>query len=85
MEKLYENAGDLHVRSYIVYGKAGKLYADKEGKKTVKLAELTDAFLKGALLIMDGETQLKPVSCGADGVTTVGAETKTWTASEEAG
>lgn len=83
MEKIYENGNDLHVRAYVVYGKSGKLYADKDGKKTVTLRELTDAFLKGALLVMDGETQLKPVSCGANGVTTVGAETKTWTASAE--
>lgn len=84
MEKKYENATDLHVRSYVVYGKSGKLYADKDGKKTLKKEELADAFLKGALVIMDGETALMPVSCTASGIMTAGAEAKTWTPSDPA-
>lgn len=73
MDKIYENAVDLHVRSYVVYGKSDKkLYREPGFKNQVTQAELEDAFAKGALLIVDGASKLVPVSITANKVATVG-------------
>lgn len=84
-EMLYEQGKDLHVRKYIVYANDGKLYGDAEHTKGVTAEEMKDAYMKGALLIVDGEDTLTPVSFGTAGVVCVGSEdNKTYTAGEDA-
>ena len=73
----------------MAYGKTAdhKLYADKDYKVTVTMAEIKEAFLKGRLVIVEGENYLVPVGCSDTSVVTVtGSETataQTWTASGE--
>lgn len=81
MEKKFEQAKDLHVRNYVVYGKAAdkKLYYDAAYTKQVSKADLEDAFNKGALLIVDGSNKLVPVVLVGNAVKTIietGTETK---------
>lgn len=83
-EMLYEQGKDLHVRKYIAYANANKLYADAEHTKGVTAEELKDAYMKGALLIVDGADTLTPVGFSATGVVCVGSESnKTYTAGED--
>lgn len=86
MEKLYENAGDLHVASYIVYGHTdGKVYADADHKKTITKEELKHAFELGRLIVNDGTDLLAAVAYGSAGVKTLTKSTnldfKVWAAS----
>ena len=86
MEKLYENAGDLHVASYIVYGHTdGKVYADADHKKAVTKDELKHAFELGRLIANDGTDLLAAVAYGSAGVKTLTKSTnldfKVWAAS----
>lgn len=73
MEKIYEDAVDLNVRAYVVYGKTAdkKLYLEKDCKTQAAKAEVEDAFKKGMLLIMDGSNILKPISMAGTTVKTV--------------
>lgn len=84
MNKIFEQAKDLHVRNYVVYGKTGdkKLYYDAAYKTQVTQADLEDAFTKGALLVVDGANKLVPVALAANTVKTVGdtGTLTSWTA-----
>lgn len=83
-EMLYEQAKDLHVRKYIAYANSGKLYGNEAHTETVTNDQLKDAYMKGALLVVDVEDTLTPVGFGTTGVVCVGAESnKTYTASGE--
>lgn len=86
MEKLYENAGDLHVASYIVYGHTdGKVYADADHKKTITKEELEHVFKVGRLIVKDGSDLMAAVGYGSTGVKTLTKATnldfKVWAAS----
>ena len=87
LNKFYEQGKDLHVATYMVYGKTAdhKLYADKALKETVTSAEIEDAFKKGRLVIVEGANFLVPVAFGTAGVVTVVAgdtvKTQAWAAS----
>lgn len=65
MDKIFEQAKDLHVVATMVYsnGEDGLAYADTECKKQFKLSELKEVFIKGALIkdITDG-TLYQPIS-----------------------
>lgn len=50
MEKIYEQAKDLHVRKVVIYGNASKAYADAEHTVQLKTSELKDAFLMGCVV-----------------------------------
>lgn len=87
MKKIYEHLDDVHVKSYIAYGKAAdkKLYYEPEYTTQVSKADMEDAFLKGLLLIDDGANKLTPVAMTGATVTTVKAgssavESVTWSA-----
>lgn len=76
MDKIYEQAKDLHVVGTMVYGKTdetssgeGYAYADKDC--TVKLSkdELYEAFVKGCFVYLS-ETLYKPFFAGVDGTDT---------------
>ena len=90
LNKLYEQGKDLHVATYMVYGKTAdhKLYADKALKETVTDAEIEDSFKKGRLVIVEGANFLVPVAFGTAGIVTVTAgetvKTQAWTASDPA-
>lgn len=73
MNPIYEDAVDLNVRSYVVYGRTGdkKLYIESDFKTQATKAEVEDAFKKGMLLVMDGSTILKPVVMTGTTVKTV--------------
>ena len=88
MNKIYEQLKDLHVRNYVVFGKAAdnKIYYDAAYETQVTEADLKDAFLKGALLIDNAGEKLVPVSLNANVVKTIGegededASLVSWTA-----
>ena len=63
MEKIYEHAKDLHVVATMVYSNGTddtKAYADAECTVQFKASELKEAFIKGALINVNG-TLHKPV------------------------
>lgn len=73
MSKIYENAVDKHVRGTYIYKKSGetKAYADAAFTTQLTTSELTDIFLKGAVIDVSG-VLYKPVSLKtASGIATV--------------
>lgn len=73
MNKIYEDAVDLHVVTRLIYKKADDVYAYEDSATTVKIdaATLVDAFTKGALVV-DGDNHYKPTALAiADGVATI--------------
>ena len=67
MDRIYENASDVHVRATYVYVKSGDNYAysDPDCTKTITSDELYDLYVKG-LIIDDGVTIYHPVSYSYD-------------------
>lgn len=76
MDKIYEDAKDLHVRGIYIYKKANDDYAYSDSAKTEKIdsATLKDLFLKGAIIVDTG-VYYQPVSYGI--ASTVGTITYT--------
>lgn len=56
MEKIFEQAKDLHVVATMVYGNGTdtNAYADKACKVQFKASELKEVFVKGALIEING-------------------------------
>lgn len=82
MNRIYEDAKDLNIRKFVVYGKTAdkKLYYEPEYTTQVEQADAEDAFKKGMLLIIDGSITLMPISMTGATIKTVtetGTETKT--------
>ena len=74
MKTIYEQAKDLHVKNYVVYGKAAdsKLYAEAAYTNQIEQAALEEMFSKGLVLIDLGDDgQAIPVSIKANKVYTV--------------
>lgn len=74
MNKIYEQAKDLHVKNYVVYGKAAdhKLYLEAAYTNQVDQADLEDMFAKGLVLIDLGTDGFAvPISIKGEKVTTV--------------
>lgn len=65
MKKVYDDAKDKNVASYIVYGDStdNKLYHEATGttKTQVTEAELNDLFTKRRLIIVSGDVAYSPV------------------------
>lgn len=84
MTRIYENAGDQHVRGTYIYKKSSdtKAYADAAFTNQFSTSELTDVFLKGAVVDAAGAlyrpTGIK-ISGGIATVTYVTADTTTAT------
>lgn len=78
MDKIFQDAKDKNVESYVVYGKAAdhKLYTDSTYTAANKAtqAEVEDAFRKGMLLIKVGDVYCKPVALTANKVYTATLE-----------
>ena len=66
LEKVFEQAKDVHVGTYVVYYKDAeasnpKAYADAAFKTTIDTETLKDAFLKGCV-VMSGEKVFAPIA-----------------------
>lgn len=67
MNKIYEQGKDLHVVATLVYNNGDEFaYTDAECTNKFKTSELKEVFVKGALIVIDGNFY-KAVSF-ADGV-----------------
>lgn len=77
MKTIFNDLKDLQVRKFVVYGKAAdhKLYYDAAYKEQVSKADVEDAFKKGMLLIVDGESYHEAVSLTGEKVSTLGTTT----------
>lgn len=76
MNKIFEQAKDLHVRAVVVYGKAAdhKLYWKLSGStysEQLEEAELQELFQKGLLIIDDGTNKMIAVNLAANKVKTL--------------
>ena len=73
MERIFEDADELNVRKFIVYGKTAdkKLYYEAAYTTQVTKADALNAIKKGMLLIIDGENILVPISMTGAAVKTV--------------
>ena len=54
MNKIYEQAKDLHIVATMIYGKDNNAYVDVECTKQFIESELKEVFIKGALIEIDG-------------------------------
>ena len=74
MERIYDQAKDVHVATYVLYAKTAdkKLYRESSYTTQVTKAELEDAFKKGRLLVFDGTNYLVAISMANGKVKTVG-------------
>lgn len=60
MNKIFEQAKDLHVVGVYVYANEdGKAYADADCTVECKVNELKEAFIKGAVILASGEKMVK--------------------------
>ena len=79
MDKIYEQAKDLHVvATYIYINNDGFAYKDEKYTKKFKSLELLEVFVKGALINSLGVMAAKPVTLefGEDGIFTIYYMTK---------
>lgn len=74
MDKIFQDAKDKYVTAVIVYGKSSnsKLYNEAAYTNQADQAVVTDAFLKGVLLVKVGDALYRPVK--VDGVKVTIAE-----------
>lgn len=87
-DKIYEDAKDLHVKKYVVYGDDnGDLYSDSDLQTRAKQVDIVDAFNKGLLMIVQGDISYIPVAMavGLAGpvVKTVGGLIDEWNTDEK--
>lgn len=63
MDRIYDDAKDIHVRAVCIYGKTGDTtaYLDSACTEKFKTGELKEAFIKGAVIII-GNDYYEPVS-----------------------
>lgn len=66
MDKIFDQAKDLHVANYVVYGDStdNKLYFEETGenKTEVAAADAMDAFKKGRLVVKTEDGFFVPIS-----------------------
>lgn len=78
MEKVYEYADDIHVKSKIAHVVSSELWGDADFPTPISKAEAIDAFKKGMLVIQTGENAFaNPDSVNGNGQVVVGANTYT--------
>lgn len=81
MKKVYDDANDKNVASYIVYGDStdNKLYHESTGsaKTQVTEAELIDIFTKRRLIIVSGDVAFSPVKVEGNVATCVNVSSDT--------
>ena len=72
MDKILQDAKDVHVTAVIVYGKTTndtKLYVDSDFSAQVDQAVVEDAFAKGVLMVKIGTASYRPVKVDGNKVT----------------
>jgi len=70
MDKIYQDAKDKNVAAVIIYKKAAqtKAYADADCTVQLTTAELKDAFIKGAVIKLEGtDGFVKPIKYSESG------------------
>lgn len=81
MKKVYDDANDKNVASYIVYGDStdNKLYHESTGstKTQVTEAELNDLFTKRRLIIVSGDVVYSPVKVEGNVATCINVSSDT--------
>ena len=66
MNKIYEQAKDLHVVGVYVYrnGEDGSIaYSNADCTELFKEGELKEAFIKGSVILVSGEKMIKAIGC----------------------
>lgn len=53
MDKIFEQAKDLHVVATYVYGNGANAYVDAEHTTQFTVSELKEVFVKGALIVIN--------------------------------
>ena len=73
MERLYNDAKDEHVATYVAYGKAAdsKLYYDADYTTQVTQADAAEAFSKGRLLVVTAAGKVAALGVTSSKVLTV--------------
>lgn len=90
MEKVFEQAKDLHVKAVVAYGKAAdsKLYANSDYDAYLDADAVADAFTKGLLVIKVSTDTFVPVAYASSKYVTVSVVTSAaavteWTVATE--
>lgn len=84
MEKIFEQAKDLHVVATLVYNNGDEFaYTDAECTKKFKVSELKEVFVKGAMIVIEGAFYV-PVSFNSDSINYVKAASELGTLKAEA-
>ena len=84
MEKIFEQAKDLHVVATLVYNNGDEFaYVDASCTNKFKVSELKEVFVKGAMIVIDG-TFYAPVSYSEAGISYVKAAGELGTLKAEA-
>ena len=83
MNKIFEQAKDLHVVGVYVYSKDGKAYADAECTVECKTNELKEAFIKGEVILVHESGYLKAIAFAENVIMFNGGEAITLTTAEE--
>lgn len=84
LDRFHEQAKDLHVKNYIVYGKTAdsKLYKEAAYTNQVDQADVEDAFKKGILIVKVGDKFYAPLVLNANKVSTIDLVSTTPTITE---
>ena len=63
MSKIYNDAKDKNVAAVLVYKKTNqtKAYKDADLTEQYTTSELQDAFIKGAIIVLEDESMVKPI------------------------
>jgi hypothetical protein len=63
MSKIFQDAKDKNVAAVLVYKKTNQTKAYKDAELTVQYttSELQDAFVKGAIIVLEDESMVKPI------------------------
>ena len=71
MDKVFQDAKDIHVTAVVVYGKSAnsKLYEEAAYTNQVAQSVVEDAFLKGVLVVKVGDDYFRPVKVSGNKVT----------------
>lgn len=62
MDRIYDQAKDKNVAAIVIYGSDGKAYVDADCTTQYKTSALKDAFLKRAIILIDGIQYFIPVA-----------------------
>ena len=84
MDKIYEQAKDLHVVATLVYNNGDEFaYVDEACETKFKVSELKEVFVKGAMIVINGALY-KAVSFSEDSISYVKAASELGTLKAEA-